>query len=145
MKRNLSLFILLLAIFPVPILFIGCKKSQPLTEQNEPAQTNISEEIQTPSEKFNLKVLYTGRPNTKRAKDFIDFLNKYFNEVQLADYNSFEEKNTKGFDVVIIDYDGRSHDAPKLQISQAYSRATVTIGVPGANLCSRLHLKTGYL
>ncbi len=134
-------------------IFISCKKKgQPEeTQQAVPAeetqQVSTSEEIDEidVSEKIKLRILYAGLPNTERAKDFVDFLTRHFNEVETTDYNTFTESKTAGFDVTIIDYDGQDTRAPLPSISRQYSRATVTIGSPGADLCSRLSLKTGYL
>ena len=42
-------------------------------------------------------------------------------------------------------HNGVGFRVPIPNISRQYSRATVTLGVPGAHLCSRLSLKTGYL
>ena len=75
----------------------------------------------------------------------MDFFGKHFKEVAFTDYNSFDEKAIGDFDVLIIDHDGKEFSAPIPTISQQFSRATVTMGVPGADISSRLRLKTGYL
>lgn len=128
------------------------KKEQPEeTQQAVPAEetkyVSASEKIDEVdvSEKIELRILYASLPNTKRAKDFVEFLVKHFNEVETTDYNTFTGDKTAGFDVVIIDYDGVEFRAPRPNISRQYSRATVTMGVPGAFICSSLSLKTGYL
>ncbi len=134
-------------------IFISCKKKgQPEeTQQAVPAeetqQVSTSEDIDKidVSEKIDLRILYAGLPNTERSKDFVEFLAKHFKQVETTDYNAFKESETSGFDVTIIDYDGQDTRAPLPSISRQYSRATVTIGSPGADLCSRLSLKTGYL
>ncbi|MBN2593609.1 MAG: hypothetical protein JXA81_08900 [Sedimentisphaerales bacterium] len=86
-----------------------------------------------------------GLPNTDRAKGFMHFLTKHFRQVETMDYNTFTGSQTADFDVVIIDHDGANTRAPRPNISRQYARATVTVGVPGAFLCSQLSLKTGYL
>ena len=126
MKKYLTIFILLLAIFAVL------------------AVADDSVQADTPG-KFKLKILYAGLPKTDRAKDFMDFLGKHFKEVTFTDYNSFDEKKSTDFDVLILDHDGKEFSAPTPKISQQYSRATVTMGVPGGDISSRLRLKTGYL
>ncbi len=134
-------------------IFISCKKKgQPEeTQQAVPAeetqQVSTFEEIDKidVSEKIDLRILYAGLPNTERSKDFVEFLTRHFKQVESTDYNTFVENKSAGFDVTIIDYDGQDTRAPLPSISRQYSRATVTIGSPGADLCSRLSLKTGYL
>jgi hypothetical protein len=126
MKKPLTFFILLLAIFVT------------LAVADDPAQIDASG-------KFNMKILYAGLPKTDRAKDFMDFLGKHFKEVTFTDYNSFDEKKNTDFDVLILDHDGKGTRATTPKISRQFSRATVTMGVPGGKLSGRLNLKTGYL
>ena len=97
------------------------------------------------SEKIGLRILYAGHPGSEREKDFVDFLSAYFTEVKTVDLKEFKEDNTAGFDVTILDYDGDGFKAPRLKLSESYSRATVTVGVTGALICGNLKLKTGYL
>jgi len=131
----------------------GCKKkeqpegTQQAVSTEETKHISASDKIDEVdvSEKIELRILYAGLPNTERAKDFVDFLTKHFNEVETTDYNTFKGDKTAGFDVAIIDYDGVEFRAPRPNISRQYSRATVTMGVPGAFICSSLSLKTGYL
>ena len=134
-------------------IFISCKKKEQPEEARQAAPTektkkdSASEKIDKidVSEKIELRILYTGLPNTERSKDFVEFLTRHFKQVESTDYNTFVESKTTGFDVTIIDYDGQDTRAPVPSISRQYARATVTIGSPGADLCSRLSLKTGYL
>lgn len=112
------------------------------------AQANQPTETPTPAKakgKIELKILYAGLPETDRAKDFMDFLGKNFKTVTFTDFNKFDENKTEGFDVVIMDHDGEDFRAKTPNISRSYSRATITMGVPGAFICSSLQLKTGYL
>ncbi|MBL7187698.1 MAG: hypothetical protein ISS70_15355 [Phycisphaerae bacterium] len=92
-----------------------------------------------------LRILYAGLLDTDRAKDFVDFLDEHFEKVETTDYLTFTADKSAGFDVTILDHDGVDTRAPRPSISRQYSRATVTLGVPGADICSRLSLKTGYL
>jgi len=129
------------------ITLVGCKKKDiPGDTQQavEPRQVSDSQKTDT-SGKIGLRILYAGLPNTDRAKDFVDFLTTYFQQVETTDYNTFTGSHTADFDVAIIDHDGADTRAPRLRISRQYARATVTVGVPGAFLCSDLSLKTGYL
>lgn len=122
----------------------GCKKKEQPKDTQQAVPTEETKYVSA-SEKIDLRILYAGLPNTERAEDFVDFLTKHFNEVETTDYNTFTGDKTAGFDVAIIDYDGVEFRAPRPNISRQYSRATVTMGVPGAFICSRLSLKTGYL
>jgi hypothetical protein len=133
-----ALLVFLLAF--VPIVFVSCKKDQP-----QEAKQTIKPQKTDTSEKIGLRILYAGLPNTDRAKDFVDFLNTYFQQVETTDYNTFTGSHNADFDVAIIDHDGANTRAPRPNIGRQYARATVTVGVPGAFLCSQLSLKTGYL
>jgi hypothetical protein len=121
-------------------MFVGCKKDQP----QETQQVSESRRIEI-SEKIDLCILYAGLLNTDRAKDFVDFLKAHFRQVETTDYKTFNGTHTADFDVAIIDHNGLDTRAPLQGISRQYTRATVTMEVPGADLCSRLSLKTGYL
>jgi len=138
-KNKKVLFSVFLPAF-VLMAFTGCKKDQPQETQQvaKPGKIEISEKI-------DLRILYAGLPNTDRAKDFVDFLKTYFQQVETTDYNTFTGSHTAEFDVAIIDHNGVGFRAPRPSISRQYSRSTVTMGVPGAFICSNLSLKTGYL
>jgi hypothetical protein len=97
------------------------------------------------AEKIGLKVLYVGRPGSDREKDFTGFLKPNFELVKTADLGGFEENQADEFDVVIFDYDGDAFKAPRPNISPAYSRPTVTLGVIGALICDGQNIKQGYL
>lgn len=92
-----------------------------------------------------LRILYVGLLDTDRAKDFTGFLKQYFAQVETAPYKEFTDPKSNGFDVTILDYDGTNFDPPRSNISQSFSRPMITLGVPGAFVCSKLTLKTGYL
>lgn len=139
-KSVLSAALVFLLAF-VLIVFVGCKKKG---QSKEAQQAVIPQKIET-TEKIDLRILYAGLPNTERAKDFVDFLKKHFKQVETTDYNTFTGSYTSDFDVAIIDHNGVGFRTPVPNLSRQYSRATVTMGVPGAFLCSRLSLKTGYL
>ncbi len=131
----------------------GCKKKEQPEEARQAVPAEETQQVSTSqeidkidvSEKIDLRILYAGLPNTERSKDFVDFLTKHFKEVETTDYNTFTESKTAGFDVTIIDYDGQDTRAPLPSISREYSRATITVGSPGAKLGNRFSLKTGYL
>ena len=131
----------------------GCKqKDQPGDAQQsvgdqETEQGSTSEVVagHGTSVKHDLRILYVGLPDTDRQKDFIRFLSQHFKQVDTADYNTFEEDQAKDCDVVILDKDGIEWKPLDIKVSSQYSRATISIGVPGAFWCSGLGLKTGYM
>ena len=96
-------------------------------------------------EKIDLRILYAGHPGSDREKDFVRFLTEHFRQVRTGDLANFKEKQTEGFDVIILDYDGDGFKAPRPRLSFEYTRPTVTVGVAGALICDSESLKTGYL
>jgi GrpB-like predicted nucleotidyltransferase (UPF0157 family) len=152
-NRTIPFIVLTFWLAFVPAVFVGCKKKEqpqgsgqkapPETTKPVPAADRVYQA--DTAEKINLRVLYAGVPNSERAKDFVDFLAKHFEQVETADYNAFKQEQSSGFDVVILDYDGVNTQAPRPKISRDYAHATITVGVPGADICSSLSLKTGYL
>jgi hypothetical protein len=113
------------------------------------APPNIFSQNIDPSKKMGLRILYAGNLGSPRERDFVDFLSKYFTEVRTVVLLKFTGKNAPGFDVAILDYDdvfqAEIDNVFIANLSKDYSRPTLTIGVTGANICSRLKLKTGYL
>ena len=99
----------------------------------------------TASEKMDVRLLYVGKPDSSREKDFVEFLTKHFKEVKTGDLAKFSESQTDGFDVVVLDWEGDGFKAPRPQLSRQYARSTITVGVAGAIICDRLGLKSGYL
>ena len=140
-KNKIILSVVLVFLFAlVSIVFVGCKKDQP-----QEAQQTVEPQKTDTSGKIDLRILYAGLPNTARAKDFTSFLKTYFRQVETTDFNTFTGNHTSDFNVAIIDHDGADTRAPRPNISRQYARATITVGVPGAFICSQLSLKTGYL
>ena len=152
-ENKIVLLALAICLFFTLAISSGCKKKEKTddTRQDVPA-----EEIKLPSKseqvvqirtsgKIDLRILYAGLPDTDRAKDFVDFLSKHFKQVETTDYVTFTEDEAANFDVTVIDHNGVGFRTPRPKISRQYTRATITIGVPGAFICSGLSLKTGYL
>ena len=96
-------------------------------------------------DKINLRILYAGHPGSKREKEFIQFLTSHFSKVATGDLATFQESQAENFDVIILDYDGDGFNAPRPQLSSEYAKPTMTVGVAGAFICSKMSLKTGYL
>ncbi len=143
MKRNLLTFLAAVLVFSG---LSACEKKVPV-EEEKPAQTpqNTSIEPKTvvePEEKSGLKIFYAGHRGSDREKEFVEFLQKHFAQVETGDLGKFDGSQADGVDVTILDYDGT---APEPSIPADYTAATITMGVTGARICSSLGLATGYL
>ena len=132
----------------------ACKKdtappSESGTANSLASQPQIPEAL--PGEKLPLKILYVGLSDTDREKDFVSFLSRHFAEVKSMDLETFKEEKTQGSDVVILDKDGiqwgsdGGQPLSDYRVSNAYTKPTVTLGIPGAFWASRMDLKTGYM
>ena len=153
MKRNLTFYLLGSWLFLSIFALYGCRK------QDQPEQTPQSVTIESNSEtaeqalstepdsitKENLRILYVSNPDSTRAKDFVNFLNKHFAAVRTGELKAFREADSEDFDVTILDYDGDGFKIPRTRLSRNFSRPVVTVGVIGAFICDNLSLKTGYL
>ena len=84
------------------------------------------------AERINQKVLYTGDPKSDRTADFRSFLEKHFTRVGLADYLSLRQADTKGYDVIILDWPDlppREDGVFKVPaLGRDYDRPTILIG-----------------
>ena len=153
-KNKKSLLGIIVILLTVLIFLLPCcrKKDQPQqsrqaadSQETEQITESESTELSEPTEKIDLCILYAGVLESERAKDFTDLLSKHFTKIETTDYKSFTGNVPVDFDVAIIDYDGRDTRAQIPNIPRTYTRATITVGVPGAFICSRQSLKTGYL
>ena len=91
-----------------------------------------------------MKLLYIGKPDSQREKEFVGFLREHFREVGTGDLTQFAPARAEGFDVVLLDWEGDGFKAPRPNLPKDYTRPTLTIGVAGAFICDSLELKTGY-
>jgi hypothetical protein len=131
---------------------VGCKEKGESQDVREQAAVERVEKVPVVDQNdlidsngmIKLRILCTTSPKEERTADF-SFLSKHFVKVETTDYESFREELADDFDVVIIDYGATRPGAPVPQLSPAYSRATITFGVPGSMVCRRLNLKPGYL
>ena len=137
-------------------LCFGCGENQPssqqrLVESKRAIETAVEPapepEVQPPglSGKIPLRILYVGLPETERQEDFVTFLSGHFEQVDTADYNAFTEEQTKDCDVAIFDKDGLEWKSLDIAVSSGYSRATVSLGVPGAFWIRRVSSRMGYM
>jgi hypothetical protein len=112
------------------------------------------------AEKIDVKVLYAGKPNDARTKDFVSFLQQHFVRVGEADYEKFKPDEARDFDVVIFDWPSiypRDKDgkiAPKLtslnspkppKLPEDFTRPAILIGAAGASATAQLRLKINWL
>ncbi|MHC4535943.1 MAG: hypothetical protein ACYS6K_18495 [Planctomycetota bacterium] len=152
-ENKIVLLALTICLFFTLTISSGCKKKEQTEEARQDVPAEEIKDISTServvktvaSGKIDLRILYAGLLDTERAKDFVDFLSKHFEQVETTDYITFTGNEAVDFDVAIIDHDGKDFRAPRPRISRKYTRATVTMGVPGAFICRTLSLKTGYL
>jgi hypothetical protein len=92
-----------------------------------------------------LRILYAGRPGSDREKDFVGFLKKHFDVVRTGNLETFQESDTQGFDVTLLDWDRNEFEGPRPKVSEDFARPVITLGVPGGMICNGWRLKTGYL
>lgn len=155
-ETHFNLIVFHVLYFSVIFLILsGCKKkdqAQDVQEQEQVEQTQDvavveQNEMIGPDGKIKLRILCTTSPEEGRTDDFVSFLSKHFVKVDTTDYESFRQELAEDFDVVIIDYgmERFGSPTPTPQLSRYYSRATVTMGVPGSMVCRRLRLKPDYL
>lgn len=134
------------------LLCWSCRKKTPEPQPEQQVAggsaetaTTIASQPSAPPGKIPLRILYVGLPDTERKKDFVAFLGRHFTQVDTADYNAFEEEQTKDCDVAIFDKDGLEWAPLDIDVSPQYSRATVSLGVPGAFWVRRVSRKMGYM
>jgi len=97
------------------------------------------------SEVSKLRILYVGHSGSDREREFVAFLKRYFEVVQTGNLQTFQEADTQGFDVTLLDWDTNEFKGPRPKISETFSRPMITLGVPGGLIASQWGLKTGYL
>ncbi len=67
-------------------------------------QFAVAGDSDTIAKRIELKVLYAGKPDSERMKNFASFLEKHFAKVSTRDYEAFKPEDANGFDVVILDW-----------------------------------------
>jgi len=115
------------------------------TDQAGRLGTNPPSASANPQLNRRLKILYAGRPGSDREKDFVAFLRKYFDVVQTGNLEAFQEADTQGFDVTLLDWDPNASEGPTPAISPSFSRPVITLGIRGALICRQWRLRVGYL
>jgi len=92
-----------------------------------------------------LRILYAGHSGSDREKEFVAFLQKHFAVVQTGNLQTFQEADTQGFDVTLLDWDWNATNGPRPKVSPSFSRPVMTVGVPGGFMSRQWKLKTGYM
>ena len=139
--RNLVLVLLSLLLIGAWSSLLSAQQGAAATKTTTAPPLTHQDKI----EKIPLRILYVGLPATERQKDFVSFLTQHFQEARFADYNDFKEEQADGSDVVIIDTDGEEWGKGfNIKVSEKYTKATISIGIPGAFWCDRMDLKNGY-
>ena len=113
-------------------------------DQAGPTGVNPQSAIANPQLNRSLKILYAGRPGSDREKDFVGFLKRYFDVVQTGNLETFQEADTQGFDVTLLDWDPNTYEGPTPTVSESFSRPVITLGIRGAMICRAWRLKSGY-
>ena len=118
------------------------------SQTNDISSVAIARDQDKTADKIPLRILYVGQPDTDRQKEFVGFLSRYFAEVKTLDSTTFTEKQTENCDVVIFDEGSGKWNLIRgdMRLSKQYSRATITIGIQGAEWSGFImRLKTGYM
>jgi len=129
--RRIGAVSALTALLTLPLVSTGSQAQSP----SPPAAGEVSK----------LRILYAGRPGSDREKDFVGFLKQYFDVVQTGNLETFQEADTRGFDVTLLDWDVPVLKGPCPAFSDGFSRPVITLGVHGSMICSRGRLKMTYL
>jgi len=141
-EKRIVLLTLAICLFVALTISSGCKKKEQYEEARQEVPEENTKHVSTSeqsgmAEKIDLRILFVGPPDTKRTKDFVDFLTNNFEKVVTVGKKAFNEDRTTEFDVIIID--------EIIYVSREFLRATVTIGIAGTKIGDYLDLKTGYL
>ncbi len=137
-RRQLRATSLVCLVFLLFTLLWPCNGEEPPGGGARPADTDV--QISR-----GLRILYAGRPDSEREKDFVNFLKNYFDVVQTGDLRTFQEADTQGFDVTLLDWDTNALDGPRPSVSAGFARPVITLGIPGGLIGRQWRLKTGYL
>jgi hypothetical protein len=119
---------------------------------------------QEPAKKIDLKVLYTGAPDSRRTKEFTEFLGKTFTQVGTVELTALDAKAAAPFDVVIVDSpspfrpdvvetpaEGSNYTGPKVEIAKApdlttdFTKPTILMGSAGGAVLGKLKIKLQWL
>jgi hypothetical protein len=102
------------------------------------------------SDKLNLSVLVTGRPDGERRADFVEFLTSHVSRVGVASYSDFTPSDADGWDVVIFDAEVRptvgTIGLPKPPtLPKSFRRASLLMHGAGVNAVATLNPKIDWL
>jgi hypothetical protein len=147
-----------MCLLVLSVTLSACKDKAPVSSHTDTlggVPAHNSPEAAAPAvatgDKIPLNILYVGLTSTNREKDFVSFLSENFTQVKAADLYAFKEEQAQASDVIILDKDGTQWGSEggrplsDLRLSNAYTKPTVSLGIPGAFWTSRMNLKTGYM
>lgn len=110
------------------------------------------------AEKIALRVLYAGRPDSGREKEFVDLLGRHFEKVGSIHLKAASTTAAKDWDVVVLDWvsiyardekgaivKGKGLSMPPVKLDPGFSRATVMIGATGGSVGGAQKLKLDWL
>jgi hypothetical protein len=111
---------------------------------------------QDPAGKIDLKVLYTGAPESRRTKEFTEFLGKTFTQVGTVELTALDAKAAAPFDVVIVDSpspygapaeaDGQRFKMPKApELTTDFTKPVILMGAAGGVVLNQLRIKLNWL
>jgi len=123
------------------------------------ALTGMAAQEKPPApEKIQLRVLYAGKPESPREKEFVALLGGHFAEVGTIHLGSACSAKAKDWDVVVLDWisiyprdeqgktiPNKGISMPPVKLDAAFSRATVMIGAAAGTVGGSLKLKTDWL
>jgi hypothetical protein len=96
-------------------------------QEQTAAQTQDVEQVA----KIDLNVLYVGKPDTEREKEFVEFFGKHFSKVQKESIEGFDFAKSRDADVIMLDYQSaKIMEAPSFP--DGYITPTLLTGWAGA-------------
>lgn len=111
-----------------------------------------------PAEKYNLKVLYVGKADSPRAREYVQFLEMHFIRATSASREGFDPAAAADVDVVLLDwpqepviYDARNPQGTgpagvsvPLGARESWVKPTVLLGSAGERIAAPWKLSGGY-
>lgn len=103
-----------------------------------------------PVAKLPQRVLYAGKADDARTREFVAFLESHFAEVGQVDYSAFKPSDADRYDVIVFDAPTKPRPGaiglptPPV-LPSGFNRASVLIAGAGVNLGRELKLKLDWL
>jgi len=125
-----------------------------------PINTFAAPTLDDGDDRLNLRVLYAGKPDHARARDFIQFLDAHFVNPMATSYETITAEEAKDYDVIIFDWpsilprdengdvlrDNFRLQSPKQpSLPEDWDRPSIVIGGPGQNIAGMFRSKIDWL